>query len=130
MSREEIAEKPPWVTKNENDGTFSVSEEDKETITLVFTRYIEGQGVAAIAAELSKSRRPSWEGERQWLPSQVHSLLTDRRLLGEELPYPAAVEPALFDSVQEKLAGNLAKGAGFDQISKRVSSCLAPRHMP
>ena len=84
MSGEETAGKPSWLTENENDGTFSVSIGDKETIALVFTRYIEGLGVAAIATELDKSRRSTWEGERQWLPSQVRSLLTDRRLLGEE----------------------------------------------
>jgi len=126
MSCEQIAGMPPWLTESGK----GVNAGHRETIALVFDRYLEGQGVASIATELNKSRRPNWRGETQWLPSQVRELLTDRRLLGEEGRYPAAIDAELFNRVQEKLAGNLAKGAGLDQVTKRVSSCLAPRHIP
>ena len=121
---------PPWLAENEAGEMPEASDAHRETIALVCNRYLEGQGVAGIATELNKSRRPTWGGERQWLPSQVRSLLTDQRLLGEQGRYPAAIDAELFARVQEKLAGNLAKAGDLEQMTKRVSSCLAPRHIP
>ena len=118
---------PPWLTAVAGGGP-EVDAGYRETIAQVFTRYLEGHGVAGIAGELDRRRRPNWAQDPEWLPSQVRALLTDQRLLGEEGRYPAAIEAALFTAVQEKLAVNLAKGGDLSQLSKRISSCLAPRH--
>jgi len=71
---------PSWLKFN--NGTYSVTEKNKQTIQLIFALYLSGKGVVEIIKELNTRNIKSFTTSGKWLIKFLHTLLQSKSVIG------------------------------------------------
>jgi len=130
MSRESPTP-PVWVARDEATGGYAVIEARRAAVEEITTRYLGGEGIAAIAKVLNGSGIRPWGDEREWSPRRVREILTDEALTGKapsgEILFPWVISEERFAEISKRLTEPAARTGLLDQITSRVGGCLCPR---
>ena len=123
------------------DGTPEVVPEEAEIVRRIYSMYLQGKAVGAIANQLTKENIPSPAGKSKWATSTVQSILTNEKYKGDallqktftvdflqkkvkknegEVPkyyveqsHEAIIDPIEFELVQQEIARRTAIGKRY-----------------
>ncbi len=127
-----------------DDGNLVVNEKEAVTIRYIYSMFIEGLSLGAIATRLTNEEHPTPGGQKQWAQGTLRSILTNEKYKGDallqksytsdfltkrqvenqgEVPqyyvtsnHEAIINPAVWDFVQAELA---AVGKGRRSASRQ-----------
>lgn len=135
---------PRWLEVR--DGKIHVLEERAQLVRRIFEMYVGGYGRGVIARTLIKESIPAWNTRKPvWHESYVNKLLCNRAVVGEYIAefkteegsrgqevitgyYPAIVDQALFDRVQDmaflrRKGQRGRKGKKFANLFQKLARC-------
>ncbi len=135
---------PRWLEVR--DGKIHVLDERAQLVRRIFDMYVSGYGRGVIARTLIKEGIPAWNMRKPvWHESYINKLLCNRAVVGDYVAefkteeggtgqevitgyYPAIVDQALFDRVQDmaflrKKGQRGRKGKRFANLFQKLARC-------
>ena len=135
---------PRWLEVR--DGKFHVLEDRAQLVRRIFDMYVQGYGRGVIVRTLRKEGVPAWNTRKPvWHESYINKLLCNRAVVGDYIAefktdegcrgqevitgyYPAIVDQALFDRVQDmaflrKKGQRGRKGKKFANLFQKLARC-------
>jgi len=135
---------PRWLEVR--DSKFYVIEERAQLVRRIFDMYVQGYGRGVIVRTLRKEGIPAWNTRKDiWHESYINKLLCNRAVVGDYIAefktdegsrgqevitgyYPAIVDQALFDRVQDmaflrKKGQRGRKGKKYANLFQKLARC-------
>ncbi|KAF5076316.1 Recombinase [anaerobic digester metagenome] len=83
------------------DGKIQIDKEKSKTVKKIYSEYLKGKSLVAIAKALSEKEVPNVNNKTNWTHSAVGRILGNIKYKGDEF-YPELIDKATFDKVQAK----------------------------
>lgn len=83
------------------DGKIQIDKEKSKTVKKIYSEYLKGKSLLAIANELSKKEVPNANNKTNWTHGAIGRILENIKYRGDEI-YPKLIDKATFDKVQAK----------------------------
>ncbi len=97
------------------NGNIEIQEEQAETVKKIFTDYINGKSMIAIAKELTAMKVMNANKEPNWNHGSVGKILQNFKYQGDTL-YPKLIEKDIFTKAQQRRAAKEAELGRTQQI--------------
>ncbi|WP_206458283.1 recombinase family protein [Anaerovorax sp. IOR16] len=83
------------------DGKIQIDKEKSKTVKKIYSEYLKGKSLLAIAKELSEKEVPNANNKTNWTHGAIGRILENIKYMGDEV-YPKLIDNATFDKVQIK----------------------------
>ncbi|MBE6034124.1 MAG: recombinase [Clostridiales bacterium] len=103
------------------DGKIQIDKEKSKTVKRIFSEYLKGKSLLAIAKELSEKEVPNANNKTNWTHCGIGRILENTKYIGDEA-YPELIDKVTFDNVQTKR--NQKKNQLWRKASRKKSQSL------
>lgn len=83
------------------DGKIQIDKEKSKTVKKIYSEYIKGKSLLAIAKALGEKEVPNANNKTNWTHGAVGRILENTKYMGDDI-YPKLIDKATFDKVQAK----------------------------
>ncbi|KXL53850.1 AAA-like domain protein [Anaerotignum neopropionicum] len=83
------------------NGKIQIDKEKSKIVKKIYSEYLKGKSLVAIAKALSEKEVPNANNKTNWTHSAVGRILDNTKYKGDEF-YPELIDKAIFDEVQVK----------------------------
>lgn len=83
------------------DGKIQIDKEKSKTVKMIYSEYLKGKSLLAIANDLSEKEVPNANNKTNWTHGAIGRILENIKYMGDEV-YPQLIDKATFDKVQAK----------------------------
>ncbi|NLK37776.1 MAG: recombinase [Epulopiscium sp.] len=83
------------------DGKIQIDKEKSKTVKKIYSEYLKGKSLLAIAKALGEKEVPNANNQTNWTHGAIGRILENIKYMGDEI-YPKLIDKATFDKVQTK----------------------------
>lgn len=83
------------------DGKIQIEKEKSKTVKRIYSEYLKGKSLLAIAKELSEKEVPNANNKTNWTHCAIGRILENTKYMGDEA-YPELIDKVTFNNVQTK----------------------------